>query len=74
MKTYTYGELADLVNSCDEKDIPIYMQLEHDGTITNIPVDNYGLFRMLCKKDPQELAPFIFLEDAEGNSILDTVD
>lgn len=60
----TYGEAADVVNRCDEEDIPIYMEWCDNF---KIPVDNFEFFKKLTSYPPDDMFPMCLSEDPDGN-------
>lgn len=60
----TYGEAADLVNKCDEDNIPIFA--ETIARKIKLPVDNYLLFKEFTSHKPDEYFPLIFWVLDEG--------
>lgn len=58
----TYGELADIINRCDEDDIIIYLR-----GIIDLPIDNYQLFKIVTAHDPSEYSHLSIIDDVDGN-------
>jgi len=63
----TYGQAADVLNRCDEDDIPIYIVLtDLNKNITKFPIDNFQMFKEVTGHDINEMFPFSFSKDDDA--------
>lgn len=62
--TRTYGQVADILNDCDSQDIPIFVSIQTgEGTVINVPIDNFQLFKEITGHDPDEVYPLRLVEE-----------